>query len=117
MEIGTQSFDQVVHLYPNIAGGYMLMSNIYADAYLWKGIYSMQQHRNSLYAWRKPGMAWIEVDKKVHEFIVGGKAFPETSTLVSKLDRLGMQIKGQGYVPQLHLVVEPKLDGTGELLY
>lgn len=110
VELGRFIFDQLVGLDPTNASLYVLMSNIYAGAQMWEAAYRLQGLMRSAGALKKAGMAWIEVDNKVHEFMVGSKGHSHNKTqqILSRL------LIDKGHVPQLDLVWEP-MTGSGAL--
>lgn len=97
VKLGRECFDRLVQLDPE-ASGYVLMSNIYAGFHMWEEVDRVQELRECVGALKKPGMAWIEVSNKVHEFIVGGKSHQQNQEFFVKLRPL----KEQGYVPAVN---------------
>ena len=63
--------------------------------------------RKRVGAQKKRGTTWIEVDNKVHEFVVGDAM---NDFLLCKFQRLSRLIKGSAYLPQLDLVVDLSFD-------
>lgn len=70
----------------------------------------MQDIRNDIHAWKKPGKAYIEVDLKMHDFTVGDKSHPESESINLKLRNLYLQAKHQGYVPHADVVADSGSD-------
>lgn len=105
--LGGRCFDQIVLLDVNEASGYMLMSYMYADAHMWEDVEKMQQLRKCRIASKKPGMAWIEVNDKLCEFVVGGTNHIQSEDIFYKLTRLSMLFKEEGHMPVLNLVLNP----------
>lgn len=87
------------------------MSNIYGAAQMWNDVDKLQQLRNGASAQKKPGVTWIEVNHKVHEFVVGGTKFSENDEVNAKVKRLNKFVKKKGYMPKLDLVLEQMSDG------
>lgn len=105
-EIAKHCFDQLVQLDPSIAAGYVTMSNVYADAHMWEGVERIQELKKSVSAWKKPGRAWIEVNNRLHEFVVVDKSHLESDEIYANLRKLTALVKDNGYVPQLDSVWE-----------
>lgn len=103
MDLGRRCFDEVVRLDPNDASGYMLMMSMYADAQMWEDVDKLQELRRSAAVPKKPGMAWLEVDNSVHEFMVGDDSHTENDEMYAKLNGLSKVMKDEGYIPQLEL--------------
>lgn len=102
-ELGRQCFDQLVHLGASVATGYMLMSNIYSEACMWDKILEIQELRKSAGAKKQPGKSWVEINQKVHEFVVGDQTHPHSEKIYSKLKALRSKMEQQGYMPELSL--------------
>jgi hypothetical protein len=54
---------------------------------------------------KEPGCSWIEVDNKIHAFVVGDTSHPETKEIYAELSRLTEKIKAEGYLPDTRLVL------------
>lgn len=106
IDLGRHCFEQVVQLDPEDATNYVLMSCLYADAHMWEDVNKLQGMRRFAHAWKKPGKAWIEVQKEVFEFIMGGRDHEESDEIYSKFHRLGKSLKGDGHVPHLDAVTQ-----------
>jgi pentatricopeptide repeat protein len=107
--LGRRCFDQVVRLDPSTATGYQIMMEIYAHSNMWGCIAEIRELRKCANAWRKPGKAWIEVDNKIHEFVVGDKNHPECEKIYGVLHRMREAMEKEGYVPGTDLVFEPTM--------
>ncbi|KAI5065651.1 hypothetical protein GOP47_0020346 [Adiantum capillus-veneris] len=59
--LGRVCFDQAHDLDSTRAAGYVLMSKICSDLYKSKEFDHLQDCREDLQAWKKPGQAWIEI--------------------------------------------------------
>jgi len=45
------------------------------------------------------GCSWIEVEKRVHYFLIRDKLHPKTHEIYEKLDKLLSEMKKIGYIP------------------
>lgn len=107
VDLGRKCFSEVSKWDPDDASGYILMSSIYADAEMWEEVEKLRAMRKCAGAQKKRGVTWVEVNNKVHEFIVGDKC-PEMDDFMScKYERLRRLMKTSAYMPQLDLVVDP----------
>jgi pentatricopeptide repeat protein len=105
VELGELAAKELVKLEPENASTYVLLSNIYAAAAKWEEVSlvrSMMQERGVR---KEPGRSWIEVDNKVHAFVVGDTSHPETKEIYAELSRLTEKIKAEGYLPDTRLVL------------
>jgi hypothetical protein len=48
---------------------------------------------------KQPGCTWIEVNNKVHTFVVDDKHHPQMVHIEAELERLSCKMKDSGYVP------------------
>lgn len=101
MQIGRHCFDEVVQLNHNDASSYVLMSNMYSEALVWDKADKIQEMKSCASAWKKPGMSWIEVENKMHQFVVGGIFHDLSDEIHAKLSRLRRPLKKESYLPHL----------------
>ena len=108
VDIARQCFNEIVHIDPDTAAGYMLMSDIYANAQMWKEYNEIQEMRKCAIAWKKPGQAWIEIGHKVYEFVVceNMTAMVANYSLDLKQCRLRRLMNAEGYVANLDGTIE-----------
>jgi pentatricopeptide repeat protein len=101
VDIARHSFEQIVHVDPHMTAAYELMSDIYEKACMWKeaeAIRAVRKHNNT---WKKPGKAWIELNRKVYEFVVGDRGMLQDDQVVAKRKILRRKMDEEGYQPQL----------------
>lgn len=110
VNIGRQCFDQAVTMDSKHASWYIMMSNIYSDAGMWEDATKILELRISACALKKLGQAFIEVDNKVHDFVVGDQSHSNSRELYTKLKTLNIQMRKQEYVPHLDVVFQQLLD-------
>jgi pentatricopeptide repeat protein len=106
VELGELSAKEILKLEPMNPSTYVLLSNIYAAAGKWEEVSmvrSMMQERGIR---KEPGRSWIEVDDKIHRFVVGDTSHPEAKQIYAELNRLTERIKAEGYIPDTRLVLE-----------
>ena len=105
VELGKLAANELLKLEPKDASAYVLLSNIYAAAGKWEEVLwvrTMMQERGIR---KEPGRSWIEVDNKVHDFVVGDTSHSETKEIYAELRRLSETIKANGYIPDTRLVL------------
>ena len=100
INLASQCFDKVTKLEPNVASGYVIMSNMYADSEMWEDVEELKVLRKCASAWKKPGGAWIEVDMEMHTFLVDDQSHQDTGDIFAKLDKLKSPMRAHGYIPQ-----------------
>ena len=105
VDLGKLAANERLKLVPMDASTYVLLSNIYAAAGKWEEVLwvrTMMQERGIR---KEPGRSWIEVDNKVHDFVVGDTSHSEAKEIYAELRRLSKRIKAEGYIPDTRLVL------------
>lgn len=94
------SAEKLVHLEPNNAGPYILLSNMYAKKGRWKDVEELRKTMKNRKLNKFPGYSWIEVEKKIHMFTGGDEStHPEHKSIFIMLDKLSRLLKEAGYCP------------------
>ncbi|CAK9262806.1 unnamed protein product [Sphagnum jensenii] len=104
-ETGKQVAKRAVELDSTKAGSYVLLSNIYAAAGKWDLSRSIQRQRLSRGVRKEPGRSWIEVNGKVHSFLVDDLNHPQRAQIRAELRRLFPLMKEAGYIPDTKFVL------------
>ncbi len=99
VEMGERVAMRVLELDPGNATGYVLLSNINAAAGKQDPTANFQQQRRERGVKKWPACTWIEVNNKVHSFVVDDQDHPQMIEIHSELNRLTRQMKEAGYVP------------------
>lgn len=110
-ELGLKCFQQLVQVNSEWAVPYVLMYSIYASTGRWDDAYRIEELRKQAGAKKKPASALIEVDKKVHEFVVGRN---ESKEVAAMLETLNSRMEGKGRVPNVDLVLGLLSDNAKE---
>eukprot|EP01018_Ginkgo_biloba_P013189 Gb_32450 [translate_table: standard] len=105
IELGEHVAERLFELDPQNAGPYVLLSNIYAAAGRWDDSENVRKMMKDRRVKKMSGCSWIEVNKKVHTFLVGDRSHPQTKKIYAKLERLRRQMKGAGYLPDTKFVL------------
>ncbi|CAN1124053.1 Pentatricopeptide repeat-containing protein At3g57430, chloroplastic [Linum perenne] len=82
LELAEISAEKVLSLNPNNVSSYVSLSNVYASD---KGLT------------KPPGCSFVEIDKRVHRFLVGDKSHEQTEEIHGKLSELRKLVKEAGY--------------------
>jgi pentatricopeptide repeat protein len=83
VEFGELAVKERVKLELENASTYVLLSNIYAAAAKWEEVSLVRTMMQERGVHKEPGRSWIEVDNKIHAFVVGDTSHPETKTRFS----------------------------------
>ncbi|XP_042510772.1 pentatricopeptide repeat-containing protein At4g39530 [Macadamia integrifolia] len=99
VEMGRYAAEMAISIDPKDSGSYVLLSNIYASRGMWADVEKVRKGMDCNGVLKEPGHSWIEIDSNVHVFIARDKTHGQADLIYSVLDRLTLQIKGVGYVP------------------
>ncbi|XP_077236112.1 tetratricopeptide repeat (TPR)-like superfamily protein [Tasmannia lanceolata] len=117
-KIAERASRKLIELEPTNSIGYILMSNIYCA----KGSFTDAGFiRKEMKYWRtkkEPGLSWIEIGNRVHEFAAGGRRHPQREAIYAEVEGLVCRLKAIGYVPETSLVLhEVEEEHKEEQLY
>eukprot|EP01018_Ginkgo_biloba_P020216 Gb_20456 [translate_table: standard] len=105
IELGEKVAGRLFELDPKNAASYVVLSNIYAAAGRWEDIEKLQKMMKDRSIKKKPGCSWIEVNNKVHTFLLGDRSHPQSQKIYAELEALSEQMKESGYVPNTAFVL------------
>eukprot|EP01018_Ginkgo_biloba_P011209 Gb_02060 [translate_table: standard] len=105
IQLGEHVAERIFELDPKNAIPYVLLSNIYAAAGRWDDIENVRRLMKDRRVKKTPGCSWIEVNKRVHSFLVGDTSHEQMPKIHAKLERLSEQMKAAGYVPNMQFVL------------
>ncbi|KDO45471.1 hypothetical protein CISIN_1g043490mg, partial [Citrus sinensis] len=92
-------------LEPGDSLGFVQMSNIYCLSGSFNKARLIRKEMKGSRVRKYPGLSWIEIENRVHEFASGGKRHPQREAIFKKLEELIGQLKGMGYVPETSLAL------------
>ncbi|KAM0924204.1 hypothetical protein ACQ4PT_005026 [Festuca glaucescens] len=99
VELAEISAKRLFELDATNSGYYVLLSNIYAEAGLWKDVERMRVMVKARGIEKPPGYSSVELKGKTHVFYVGDKIHPQHKEIYSYLGKLLETIQEAGYVP------------------
>lgn len=105
MDIAEYAAKQVLNLDPEDAGTYILLSNIYANSQRWEDVAEVRKMMRKSGVRKAPGCSWIEVNKKIHAFLLGDDSHPEIVEINKQLSLLIQSLRELGYVPDTSFVL------------
>ncbi|CAM6096132.1 unnamed protein product [Calypogeia fissa] len=106
VELGELAAKELFKAEPNDSSAYVLLSNIYAAAGKWEKVSLVRSVMQDRGVRKEPGCSWIEVDNKVHEFVVGDTSHPEAKEIYTELNKLTESLKAEGYIPDTQFVLQ-----------
>ncbi|KAJ9692071.1 hypothetical protein PVL29_011251 [Vitis rotundifolia] len=110
-EVADETASQIFNLNSEIAGSYMLLSNIYAASGRWEDSAKVRISAKTKGLKKTPGQSWIEVKKKVYMFSAGNTQHAELEEVYRILKDLGLQMEVEGYIPNIDEEQRPILFG------
>ncbi|KAJ7949734.1 Pentatricopeptide repeat-containing protein family [Quillaja saponaria] len=95
--------DKLKELEPGNSLGYVQMSNMCCSgkSFIEAGIIREEMRGSKVR--KEPGLSWVEIGNRVHEFASGGQRHPQKEAIYIRLEILVGQLKEMGYVPEITL--------------
>eukprot|EP01018_Ginkgo_biloba_P025327 Gb_09957 [translate_table: standard] len=105
LELSKRVAEHLLELEPQNAATYVMLANNYAAAGEWDNVGKVRVIMKDRGINKTPGCSWVEVQNRVHTFLVGDKSHPQTDKIYAMLEALALQIKEAGYVPETSFVL------------
>ncbi|RVW84087.1 Pentatricopeptide repeat-containing protein [Vitis vinifera] len=99
IEMGKHAAEKLLEIDPWNSGPYVLLSNMYAELGRWGDVVRVRKLMRQQGVTKQPGCSWIEVESRVHVFLVKDKSHPHRRQIYSVLKMLTEQMKRVGYIP------------------
>ncbi|KAJ6851510.1 pentatricopeptide repeat-containing protein-like [Iris pallida] len=96
-KLGEKAGHKLIEVAPDDHAGYVLLSNLYATANDWNGVYRVRKMMAKRGVKKVPGCSSIELDGTVHEFIAGDAANYRKKEIYDMLDEMGEKLRLAGY--------------------
>ncbi|KAD3067366.1 hypothetical protein E3N88_35246 [Mikania micrantha] len=100
LEIAEISAKKLFVLEPENSGNYVILSNMYAEAGMWREVNNLRELLKTLGVKKNPGCSWIEIDGKMHIFHGGDTSHPMSGKIYAFLESLPERMKVLGYVAE-----------------
>ncbi|KAG9456137.1 hypothetical protein H6P81_000645 [Aristolochia fimbriata] len=88
VNIGAESAKRVMQLDPDDHASYVLLSNLYSEAGLWKEALEVRKKMSETGVRKDPGNSWLIIRDEVHKFSVGEFSHPEFEMILGELNKL-----------------------------
>ncbi|XP_057854690.2 putative pentatricopeptide repeat-containing protein At3g49142 isoform X2 [Cryptomeria japonica] len=99
IDLGEFAANLIFQLDPIINVPYILLSDIYAEVGRWDKFHGVRRLMEDRRVTKIPGCSWIELDRVVHAFFARDRSHPQTREIYAKLEKLFLEMKTVGYVP------------------
>ncbi|CAJ1957996.1 unnamed protein product [Sphenostylis stenocarpa] len=100
IKLGMYVAEKLMEIDPLNSGRYVLLSNMYAELGRWKDVVKVRKQMRQQGVVKQPGCSWIEIQSRVHVFMVKDKRHPRRKDIHLVLKILTEQMKRAGYVPE-----------------
>ncbi|XP_020212278.1 pentatricopeptide repeat-containing protein At3g05340 isoform X2 [Cajanus cajan] len=104
-EMGKYAADQLFLAAPDSPAPYVLMANIYSSEGKWKERARAIKRMREMGVAKEVGISWIEIERKVHSFVVGDQMHPQADVIFWLLSGLLKHLKDEGYVPDKRCIL------------
>jgi pentatricopeptide repeat protein len=105
IELGKVVAERLIALDPLDPRNYILLSNIFCVAGLWRDASKVRALMKDRSLIRNPGCSFIEHGNKMHRFVVGDRSHPLSEKIYVKLEELIGKIRKAGFVSKTEFVL------------
>lgn len=102
-ELGQLAAEKFFELDPHNSGAYIVLSNIYAAAGMWKEVKRVRGLMKERGVKKKPAYSWTEIGDKVHFFVGGDVSHPNIEEIRSQLKKMGLQMTRMEDVEEIYM--------------
>ncbi|KAL5995716.1 hypothetical protein ACLOJK_025784 [Asimina triloba] len=106
VSLAEKAAQNLFQLEPRNSGNYVLLSNVYAAKGMWDRVDRVRDTMKLIGLKKSPGCSWIEVKNKVHMLLAGDQSHPQMTQILERLNRLNMEMKKLGYLPNTNCVLQ-----------
>lgn len=96
---------RLLHLEPENAGNYVILSNIYASAGKWEDVMRVRALMKEKTIIKEPAISCIKLGKINHTFHTNDRSHPQRKEVEVKVREIYVKIKEAGYVPDLSCIL------------
>jgi pentatricopeptide repeat protein len=104
-ELGKEVAERLIALDPSDPRNYIMLSNIYCAAGLWRDASKVRTLMKDRGVIRNSGCSFIEHGNKIHHFVVGDRSHPEWEKIYAKLEELIGKIRKAGFVSKTEFIL------------
>ncbi|KAL5780789.1 hypothetical protein ACOSQ2_011526 [Xanthoceras sorbifolium] len=104
-ELGTEVAERLFALEPLDSRNYIMLSNIYSAAGMWKEASKVRALMKERGLIRTTGCSFIEHGNEIHRFVVGDQSHPESEKIYKKLEEVIGKIRAANFVPKTEYVL------------
>ncbi|KAB1208961.1 hypothetical protein CJ030_MR6G000530 [Morella rubra] len=108
VELAEVASRRLFELDPQNSGYYVLLSNVHADAGEWGNVLKIRSLMKERQVQKVPGHSWIDINNTTHSFVATDGSHPESAEIYAVLKSLLLELRKEGYVPQLYISMHPQ---------
>ncbi|XP_052143736.1 pentatricopeptide repeat-containing protein At2g33680 [Oryza glaberrima] len=113
-DVGAYAGERLMELCTGDSSAYILLSNIYASQRKWNDVERVRHLMRLRGVNKDPGCSWVELNSRVHVFVVGEQQHPEAENINAQLRRLAKHMKDEGYHSSSKLSFDEELGPLAE---
>jgi pentatricopeptide repeat protein len=113
-DVGAYAGERLMELGTGDSSAYILLSNIYASQRKWNDVERVRHLMRLRGVNKDPGCSWVELNSRVHVFVVGEQQHPEAENINAQLRRLAKHMKDEGYHSSSKLSFDEELGPLAE---
>ncbi|KNA04115.1 hypothetical protein SOVF_202650, partial [Spinacia oleracea] len=104
-EMGKYAADQLLLLEPDNPAPFVQLANIYSCEGSWRDRAKTIKRMKEVGLSKETGKSWIEIERKVHSFVVCDQMHPQAEIIYAILAELYLQLADEGYKPDKRFIV------------
>ncbi|CAL4934679.1 unnamed protein product [Urochloa decumbens] len=112
-DVGAYAGEKMMELGSEDSSAYILLSNIYAAQRKWNDVERVRRLMRLRGVSKDLGCSWVELNSRVHVFVVGEQQHPEAANINVELIRLAKHMKDEGYHQICQLPFVEEVDALG----
>lgn len=101
VQLGELAATNIRDLDPENPGAYVMLSNIYAAAGMWKEVTRVRVLMKQQGIKKQRAYSWMEIGNKVNYFLGGDLSHPDTSKIHSELKSISLQMKSMDDIAEI----------------
>ncbi|XP_026401316.1 putative pentatricopeptide repeat-containing protein At5g52630 [Papaver somniferum] len=115
LEVAVWAAESLFELEPKNAVAYVQLANMYSASGRWVDAGRIRSLMKSRGVKKEPGCSWMEVNGRVHVFMIEDRNHPRKADIYLKLEEMMILIKEAGYVPDMNFALHD-MDEDGKEL-
>ena len=113
-DVGAYAGEKLMQLGTEDSSAYILLSNIYASQRKWNDVERVRRLMRLRGVSKDLGCSWVELNSRVHVFVVGEQQHPEVANINAELIRLAKHMKDEGYRQTCKFPFDEEVNASGE---